>query len=69
MVRVEFNGRPVGRAVDAYAPKIDTKMAALGDVDVKPGENVLRLESAGRNSSSSGCYAGVDAVMLVPTRP
>ena len=59
-------GATLGQPVDTYTPEIDTKTVELGTVEVKPGRNLLRVEAVGRNSASSGYYAGIDAVMLVP---
>ena len=68
VVGVKFNGTPLGRPVDTYSPEIDTKWIVLGNVAVRPTDNVLRLEAVGRNPASAGHYAGIDAVMLVPIR-
>ncbi|MFC1597311.1 DUF2961 domain-containing protein [Planctomycetota bacterium] len=66
VVRFGFGGVTLGQPVDTYTPEIDTKTVELGTVEVKPGRNLLRVEAVGRNSASSGYYAGIDAVMLVP---
>jgi hypothetical protein len=66
MVRVKFNETAVGQRVDTYSAKIETKWVIPGNVEVKSGQNVLRIEAAGRNPASAGHYAGVDAVMFVP---
>lgn len=66
VVRVEFNDTPLGQPVDTYSPTIDTKSIVLGNVAVRSGRNVLRLEAVGRNPASAGHYAGIDAVMFVP---
>lgn len=68
VVRAGFNGAPLGQPVDTYSPKIDAKWAVLGPIDVKPAANTLRIEAVDRNPSSTGYYAGVDAVALVPQR-
>lgn len=65
-VQLTFNGDPLGPPVDAYSPKVDSKMVALGPVTVLPGRNVLRMQAVGRNPASSGYYAGIDAVLLEP---
>ena len=66
VVRVEFNGTPMGQPVDTYSPRIGARSVVLGDVEVRPGRNILRVEAVGRNPASAGHYAGIDAVMLVP---
>lgn len=66
VVGLGLDGMRLGQPVDTYSPEIDTKTVDLGTVEVKRGENVLRVEAVGRNSASSGYYAGIDAVMLVP---
>lgn len=68
VVRVEFNDTPLGQPVDTYSSRIDTKSVVLGNIDVRSGRNVLRLEAVGRNPESSGHCAGIDTVMLVPIR-
>ncbi len=68
VVRVKFNDVLLGQSVDTYSPKIDTKWIVLGNVAVRPTDNVLRLEAVGRNPASAGHYAGIDVVMLVPIR-
>lgn len=67
VIGMSFNGTPLGQPVDAYTPAIDARSVSLGDVRVNAGENVLTLEAVGQNPRSSGCFAGIDAVMLTPT--
>lgn len=68
IVRVSFNGVPLGQPVDTYTPVIDTKSVVLGMVDVTSEANTLRLEAVDRNPKSTGYYAGIDAIVLAPAR-
>ena len=68
VVRASFNGAALGRPVDTYTPKIDTKSVVLGPVDVKSQANTLRLQAVDRSPASTGYCAGVDALVLVPAR-
>jgi len=68
VVGVRFNNEPLGQPVDTYSPEVDAKWVVLGEVDVKPETNTLKLEAVDRNPASDGYYAGIDAVTLVPTR-
>jgi hypothetical protein len=65
VVRAAFNGTPMGKPVDTYSPKIDTKTVVLGPVDINAKRNIVRLEAVDRSSASSGYYAGIDALELV----
>ena len=65
---MSFNGAQIGQPVDMYTPVIDTKSVVLGTVDVNAEANTLTLEAVARNPESTGYYAGIDAVMLEPTR-
>lgn len=66
VVRLRLNGEVLGTPVDTYSPQIDAKMAQFGPVDLKPNANMLRIEAVDRNPASTGCYTGIDAVMLAP---
>ncbi|MBN1441202.1 MAG: DUF2961 domain-containing protein [Planctomycetes bacterium] len=68
IIALKLNGAMLGDPVDVYSPAIETKWIDLGEVEIRAGENILRFEAAGRNPSSSGYYAGVDAVLLRPSR-
>jgi len=65
VVQASFRGTLIGKPIDTYSPKIDTKTAVLGPVDVKAERNILRLEAVDQNSTSTGYYAGIDALELV----
>ncbi len=66
ILRIVFNGAPLGQSLDAYTPTIDAKWVELGTVDVNSEANTLRLEAVARNPKSTGYCAGIDAVMLAP---
>lgn len=66
VVRLSLNGEPLGEPVDAYSPKIGTRLVQRGEVDIRPSENVIRLEAVGRNPASTGFAAGIDAIRLLP---
>lgn len=68
VVRVSFNGQPLGEPVDTYSPAVDAKSVTLGPVEVRSEADVLRLEAIGQNPKSAGYYAGIDALMLTPSR-
>jgi len=68
VIRVSFNGMPLGQPVDTYTSLVDTRSIVLGAVDVSAESNTLTLEAVARNPESTGYYAGVDAVMLDPTQ-
>jgi len=68
IIRMSFNGVPLGQPVDTYTSVIDTKWIVLGTVDVNSEANTLSLEAVARNPDSTGYYAGIDAVMLAPVR-
>ena len=68
VIRMSFNGTPLGQPVDTYTSVIDTRSVVLGAVDVSAESNTLTLEAVSRNPESTGYYAGVDAVMLDPTQ-
>lgn len=68
VVRVSFNGRPLGLDLDTYSPKIDAMWAELGQVEIGSSSNVLRVEAVAQNPFSSGFHAGVDALLLTPDR-
>jgi len=68
ILRLSFNGTPLGEPVDAYSSVIDAEFVALGTVEVNSEANMLTLEAAGRNPKSAGYRAGIDAVVLTPIR-
>jgi hypothetical protein len=68
IVRVSFNGVPLGQPVDTYTPVIDAKWVVLGTIDVNSEANTFRLEAVDRNPKSAGYYAGIDAIVLAPAQ-
>jgi hypothetical protein len=68
IIQLSLNDVPLGKGIDTYTPKIMTRIVDYGEVEVKPGRNLLQLRVCGKNERSSGHYAGLDAVMLVPSR-
>jgi hypothetical protein len=68
IIRMSFNGTPLGQPVDTYTPVIDTKSVELGIVEVNSEVNTLALESVARNPKSTGYNAGIDMIMLAPVR-
>jgi len=66
ILQASFNGRAIGPPIDTYSPKIDTKMVALGPIDVNAEQNVVRIEAVDRNPTSTGYYAGLDTLELIP---
>ncbi|MGQ9589565.1 MAG: DUF2961 domain-containing protein [Planctomycetota bacterium] len=61
-----LNGAEVSAPVDAYAPRPRALTLDAGTVEVRAGENVLRITAARRNPRSRGSFAGLDAVILEP---
>ncbi len=66
MVRLQFNDTLLSDSLDTYSPEVDTKTVELGTIEVRPGENILRLQAVDQNAKSSGYCAGIDAVILAP---
>ncbi len=66
VVRLSLNDTPLGQPVDTYTPKVDARWVDCGQVEIKPGQNLLRLQVIGQNPSSTGYYAGLDAIVLTP---
>lgn len=64
VVQFSVNGRPIGKPVDTFTPKIGSTTIDLGPVELKPSGNVLRVEVAGQNPASTGMSLGIDAVLL-----
>lgn len=69
IVRLSWNGRPLGAPVDTCTPRLGTTLVQTGEVDVRAGGNVLRIEVVRKNESSTGFFAGIDAIRLAPTPP
>lgn len=68
VIRISFNGVPLGQPVDIYTPVIDAKSVVLGTVEVKSGVNKLTLEAVAQNPESTGYNAGIGVIMLAPAR-
>ncbi|MCU0914977.1 MAG: DUF2961 domain-containing protein [Planctomycetes bacterium] len=68
IVRLSFNGTPLGEPVDGYASAIDARFIMLGPVEGKGEAGTLTLQAVGRNPRSTGYRAGIDAVVLTPIR-
>lgn len=66
IIRLSFNGTPLGQPVDCYTPDVDTRFVDLGAVSVGSAANTLRIEAVGQNPDSAGYCAGLDAVRLAP---
>jgi hypothetical protein len=67
VVRASLNGVTLGSPVDTYSPAVAATWVDVGPVEIAEPDNVLRLEAVGRNSASSGFYAGIDALVLATT--
>ena len=48
----------LGRSMDLYGREVSTREHHLLDFWLEPGKYTLRLECVGKNTSSSGYYAG-----------
>ncbi len=69
--RLSVNGTPVGEVIDLYNNGvIHTGKIALGVVNVRQGQNVLRVEVVGTNPASTGDrhMFGLDFIKLVPVQ-
>ncbi|WP_231603598.1 glycoside hydrolase family 172 protein [Neorhodopirellula pilleata] len=69
ILRFSVNGKPAGEEVDLYAAKpVPTGAIELGDFEPVENAYVLRVEMAGKNSSSKDTFFGLDCVTLsLPT--
>jgi len=68
VVRVSFNGQPLGSGLDTHSPKVDAMWTEPVQVEIGTQPNVLRLEAVNQNPFSSGFHAGLDALVLTPVR-
>jgi len=60
-----LSGAAIGEPVDAYTPRIGVLSVGPGRVTASEDPLVLRVELIGKNRSSAGYNAGLDAVVLV----
>jgi hypothetical protein len=66
IVQWSLNGKSVGPAVDGYSPQVVAKETDGGVVEIREGENRLSVKITGKSEKSTGFYAGLDAIRLVP---
>ncbi|PIW15535.1 MAG: hypothetical protein COW34_06735 [Armatimonadetes bacterium CG17_big_fil_post_rev_8_21_14_2_50_66_6] len=68
IAQLSWNGTKVGEPLDAFnSPDVvATGAVDLGVIDVKQGENALRIEVTGKNGKSVGFMFGVDCVVFKP---
>jgi hypothetical protein len=59
----------LGGVMDLYSSETSTREYHLLDFWPEPGEYKLRLECVGKNSTSGGCYLGIESVRLRRRRP
>jgi len=67
--QASLNGVKLGRPMDLYSLEVSTREHHLLDFWPEPGKYTLRLECVGKNTSSSGYYAGIESVRLRERRP
>jgi len=67
IVGAAFSGTSYAQGIDTYAPHIGLKSVNLGLLDTRVTDHVLRLQALDHNPASKGCFAGIDAVELIPT--
>lgn len=66
IVQWSLNGKPVTDRIDGYSKEVVAKEVDCGVVEIVPGRNVLSVEIPARSESSTGFYAGLDALRLSP---
>jgi len=62
--RILLDGRPAVDSLDLYSRDIEVHDHSLGDHRLAVGKHTVRLESVGRNSSSTDTRLGIDSVRL-----
>jgi hypothetical protein len=60
-------GQGLGRPFDAHTPTVRRTASPVATVFLKGGLTILRVECVGKAALSSGCYAGLDALVLIPS--
>ncbi len=68
LLALSLDGKELAPAIDAFSPKPGIKTVPCGEVELRAGPSVLRMEAAGRNPASRGYYAGLDAIVLTPVK-
>jgi hypothetical protein len=67
IVQGAVDGRPLGEAVDLYAPEADrTEELALGRLELAEGSHTVTFTAQGRAQASTGLGARVDYLELRP---
>ena len=61
-----LDGELIG-TVDTFSAAVAQKNVTVDLVDLTPGAHILRVESAGKNTSSRGYYMGINYLKFVPT--
>jgi hypothetical protein len=64
-----LNGVKLAGPLDFYNAKVVNEETHLLDFWPDPGDYTLRLECAGKNHASSGCYCGIESLRLRCRRP
>jgi hypothetical protein len=68
VVQASVAGQPAGAPVDLYAPGMAPLEVPLGVMDLKAGNVAVSFSVAGKNASSRGYDAGIDAFLLRPAQ-
>ncbi len=68
VVRFALDGKECPEPFDGFSAAIDTRIVPLGTIEPGPQGTVLRIRAVGRNASSTGYMAGIDAIIATPVR-
>lgn len=65
-VQVLLDGKPLGKAIDLYAPEVvPTARLVLGIADLAAGKHALEFRIAGKSPASTGYHFGLDCLTAV----